>query len=165
MRYVLKTIIIEGDKMAKCSKCGKSVSETVKFCPDCGERIKKEAIRNNSLNNPKWIWISILILSFISAASVAGDLYSNAVLHLGGLTVSLFLLMIFGGITVLFSTIVLILKFVKKYSSITSIPFILSLIAGFFSLINSSTIPIPFQIIGIFIWMILVFLSLVIIMK
>src|SRR4030042_1204443 len=32
--------------MVQCSKCGKVVSDNVKFCPNCGEKIKKPAIQS-----------------------------------------------------------------------------------------------------------------------
>lgn len=46
--------------MAKCSKCGKSVSDDIKFCPDCGGKIKQ--INETSANRKTRIPINVVYI-------------------------------------------------------------------------------------------------------
>lgn len=52
--------------MTKCSKCGETVEENIKFCPDCGTKIKHEQIETQSKQasmstHVKWLSLGIII--------------------------------------------------------------------------------------------------------
>ena len=115
--------------ITKCSKCEKSVSNNVKFCPDCGSKIIS---KNNELEKkkpPKWFYylflsfgIIFLALEIIDIASVTCDQYGchsmfNGYLHLGfGLPLA-----IFGLLSVIF-------LLAKKYVSTSLLLPILSMV-------------------------------------
>jgi len=46
--------------MTKCSKCGKSVSKGVNFCPDCGSKIEHN-IKQEGNSKKKYHWIAIIV--------------------------------------------------------------------------------------------------------
>lgn len=56
-------------KITKCSKCGKTVSDDVKFCPDCGGEIQRKEHKNQKAKEPKRIsyksfFISLVVIIF-----------------------------------------------------------------------------------------------------
>lgn len=56
--------------MAMCLKCKKSVLDDVKFCPDCGGKIKheqpkKEISHYDEKKSKKWLWVSLGIAGVI----------------------------------------------------------------------------------------------------
>lgn len=68
--------------MVKCLKCGKSVSENIKFCPDCGGKIiiKKNdgSIRKQV---PKWFYYVFLSLGIIFLALEIMDTASRTCIN------------------------------------------------------------------------------------
>lgn len=66
--------------MAKCSKCGKSVSDDVKFCPDCGGKIL--ITKTEGDNKFKSIFVIQFILNIfllsLTFISYFGDMMVNS---------------------------------------------------------------------------------------
>jgi len=43
--------------MAYCSNCGNRLTEGVKFCPNCGHSVKKKITANESMEQPKIVYV------------------------------------------------------------------------------------------------------------
>ena len=56
--------------LLKCSNCGKEISDTVKFCPNCGTKIEKSSPLSNNVKAKNYILIGISIILIIVAISL-----------------------------------------------------------------------------------------------
>lgn len=43
--------------MAYCSNCGNRLTEGAKFCPNCGHSVKKQTTANESMEQPKIVYV------------------------------------------------------------------------------------------------------------
>lgn len=56
--------------LIKCSECGKEISDTVKYCPNCGVEIKKQNSITDKAKIKNYIVIAVSIVLIIIAISL-----------------------------------------------------------------------------------------------